>query len=120
MAVAVLIFDGYCNLCSGWVRFLMRIDKKKSLRFIASQSPEGMKLLCAHQVTNVESVVLIKDEKVFTESDAVMQVLRLLQPPFSWLAIFRFFPQAFRTWFYRSVARNRYGIFGRRKKCYIP
>jgi predicted DCC family thiol-disulfide oxidoreductase YuxK len=120
MAVAVLIFDGYCNLCSGWVRFLMRIDKKKSLRFVAGQSSEGVELLSTFTTANSESVVLIREDKMFIESDAVIQVLSLLSPPYSWLTFFRFFPPAFRKWMYRLVARNRYKIFGRSKTCYIP
>ena len=41
----VILFDGFCNLCSGLVTFLLKVDVKKQFRFIPLQSEKGQKLI---------------------------------------------------------------------------
>lgn len=116
----VLIFDGYCNLCSGIVGFLIRIDSKRLFRFVAGQSAEGIALLKRYQLTAPETVVLIQDDTVFTESEAVLNLLGRLNAPWRWMKIFSLLPASFRDKLYHLVARYRYRIFGKRKGCFLP
>ena len=41
MAERVILFDGVCNFCSFWVRFVIRRDPKGLFRFAPLQSPMG-------------------------------------------------------------------------------
>jgi hypothetical protein len=40
----IIIYDGKCRMCSGFVRFILRHDKRDCFRFIAVQSPLGTAL----------------------------------------------------------------------------
>ncbi|MEG0195398.1 MAG: DCC1-like thiol-disulfide oxidoreductase family protein, partial [Stenotrophomonas sp.] len=44
----VIVFDGVCALCSRWVRFLLRFDRRERFRFAAMQGAQGSALLRAH------------------------------------------------------------------------
>jgi predicted DCC family thiol-disulfide oxidoreductase YuxK len=35
----LILFDGVCNLCNAWVRFVIRHDPTGVFRFAAQQSP---------------------------------------------------------------------------------
>jgi hypothetical protein len=38
---AVVVFDGECSFCNGWIDFPLRFDKKEAFRFTARQSESG-------------------------------------------------------------------------------
>jgi len=35
----IILFDGVCNLCNGFVKMLIKADKKAVLKFLPLQSP---------------------------------------------------------------------------------
>jgi len=37
----IIIFDGYCALCSGWAGFVLRHDRTARYRLLSAQSPLG-------------------------------------------------------------------------------
>ena len=117
----IILFDGVCNLCNGTVLFLIKHDKKNNLHFAAQQSSAGSKIMQQYFVLNdSKSVVLIKDEKVYYKSDAIIEISKLLV---GWPRLFRMifiFPKVFRNWFYDIVANNRYQLFGKKDRCSIP
>ena len=118
----VVLFDGVCNLCNGWVRFVVRRDPAGIFRFASQQSTAGQAILgeLMQGAVEVSSVILIVDDEVYTESDAVLQILARLDPPWSWVRFFRFIPRRFRDACYRFIARSRYRWFGRTELCQIP
>jgi len=64
--------------------------------------------------------VLIKDEKVYYKSEAIIEISKLL---FGWPRLFiviSILPNGFRNWFYDIIANNRYTIFGKKEHCSIP
>ena len=44
MPDGLVLFDGVCVLCSGWVRFLLERDSDAIFRFTPIQSPYGRAL----------------------------------------------------------------------------
>src|SRR5258705_10594246 len=40
----IIIFDGYCALCSGWAQFVLRHDTRGVYRLLAAQTPLGRAL----------------------------------------------------------------------------
>ena len=74
---AVIVFDGVCVLCNGWVRFLLRHDRAGRYRFAAMQSARGRGLLAAHGLDpdDPASFLLVEQGRAFVDTDAIRRVL---------------------------------------------
>jgi predicted DCC family thiol-disulfide oxidoreductase YuxK len=118
----LMLFDGVCNLCSGWVRFAIARDPEARLRFAPIQSPLGQGFLERHDLPldAFESFYLIEDGQVFEKSTAFFRMARHLRQPWPLLAAGRIVPRPIRDWLYDRIARNRYQIFGKRDRCLAP
>mgnify|MGYP003966781463 FL=1 len=118
----ILLFDGYCNLCSGSVLAIIRRDPQAIFRFINLQSALGLALLDQHNLStsDIDSVVLIHNKSYSIKSDAVLDVFHLLGGIYRSLAIFKYLPISFRNWIYDWIAGNRYTWFGKKDVCMIP
>jgi predicted DCC family thiol-disulfide oxidoreductase YuxK len=44
------LFDGVCNLCSGSVAVVLKLDREGVIRFTPIQSPYGRQLALAHGI----------------------------------------------------------------------
>ncbi|MCK4904020.1 MAG: thiol-disulfide oxidoreductase DCC family protein [Candidatus Marinimicrobia bacterium] len=118
----IILFDGLCNLCNGSVNFILKRDKIGKFKFASLQSEIGKKLLKQYTTdTNVvDSIILIKNDKVFIKSSAVLEVLKDM--PVGWW-VFRvgiILPRVIRDYIYDVVAKYRYRIFGKKDECPIP
>ena len=66
MDYAILIFDGVCNFCNGFINFIIDKDPKKRIKFLASQSETGKKSIRYYKISKKElkeSIILIEDKK---------------------------------------------------------
>ena len=68
----------------------------------------------------LNSFVLINENKVYTQSSAAIEMMRLLGGGWKYLSFLRIIPRFIRDAVYRWVARNRYKWFGKREECIIP
>lgn len=118
----VVLFDGVCNLCTGSVRFLLRRDRRRRLRFAALQSPAGQALLRQHGLPGdlLETIVVLERGKARVRSDAALLLARRLPWPWPLCAAFTLLPRPLRDALYGIVARHRYRWFGRRESCMLP
>lgn len=119
----IVVFDGVCVLCNGWLRFLLRHDRHARLRFAAMQAPAGRALLAAHGLDpdDPASFLLVDAGRAWTDTDAIVRVLDLLAPPWPALgAMLGWLPRRVRDTGYRFVARHRYRLFGRYDRCALP
>ncbi|MBK7477991.1 MAG: thiol-disulfide oxidoreductase DCC family protein [Haliscomenobacter sp.] len=118
----ILLFDGVCNLCNGTVQFILRVDRKQVFRFASLQSEIGQQLLrtAAYDGPPLDSVVLIKDQKAFIHSEAVLEIARLLGGGWALLYGFSVIPKGWRDRLYSWIAQNRYRWFGKKEQCMIP
>jgi predicted DCC family thiol-disulfide oxidoreductase YuxK len=118
----LILFDGVCNLCNAWVRFAIRRDPTGVFRFAAQQSPVGRAMIEDRMkgAAQLSSVILIEDNAIYTDSDAVLQILARFSPPWSWIALLRIIPRPARDACYRFIVRHRYQWFGRTEACQIP
>jgi len=117
----IILFDGVCNLCNGTVDFLLKRDSKKQFRFTSIQSKAAQLLLHKCQIpSETDSVILIKSNKVYFESDAAIEIAGMLPFPWKMGTIFRIIPKKIRDNIYRRIAKNRYRWFGKRDTCRIP
>lgn len=118
----VIIFDGVCHLCSWVVRFVIRRDYKNKYLFAPIQSKIGEQLLLTQgfQPENIQTILLIKDGKPYTKSDAVFEIISDFRRGWKILLVLRFLPGGFRDFLYSVIARNRYKWFGKYDQCMIP
>ena len=118
----IILFDGICNLCNGFVTFVIRRDKRNVFRFGSLQSEVAQKLLKRFGSENYDltSIVLLDGQNIATESDAVLQIARELGGVWRLLYALIIVPKIVRDSVYRIVARYRYRIFGKRDSCMIP
>ena len=119
---AVIVFDGVCVLCNGWVRFLLRHDHARRYRFAAMQSDAGRALLARHGLDprDPASFLLIEGERAWTDSDAIRRVLAGLGGPWRFAHALAAVPRVVRDPLYRALARHRYRLFGRHADCLLP
>ena len=118
----LIIFDGVCNLCEASVNFIIRHDAAGVFRFVPSQSELGAALQQQYDINTagLDTVVLIRDGEVFTESDARVRIAAAFDGPWRLLGLARWVPRPVRNWVYRRIANNRYAWFGRKEVCLIP
>jgi predicted DCC family thiol-disulfide oxidoreductase YuxK len=119
---SLVLFDGVCNLCNGWVRFVIRRDPNGIFRFAAQQTPAGRAIIEDRigGSGQLSSIILIEDHTIYVESDAILQILTGLGAPWSWVALLRIVPRRIRDACYRFVANHRYRWFGRTEVCQVP
>jgi predicted DCC family thiol-disulfide oxidoreductase YuxK len=118
----VILFDGVCNLCNGAVQFIIRRDKRNIFRFASLQSGAAKKLLSSVEMPpdRLDSIILIRNHRVYRESDAAVEIAREFSGGWKLLSWFRILPKFLRDPMYRLIARNRYRLFGKRDVCMIP
>ncbi|MCB2407682.1 thiol-disulfide oxidoreductase DCC family protein [Hymenobacter lucidus] len=121
---ATILFDGVCNLCNGFVQFVIQRDTTGHFRFASLQSAAGQALLAEHNIVlgaaGPETVMLVHEKRVFTHSTAVLHIARQLGSGWQLLYAFILLPRFLRDAAYRFVARNRYRWFGQSEACMLP
>lgn len=119
--VPVIVFDGICVLCNGWVRFLLKHDRAGRYRFAAMQSASGRALLATHGLDpdDPASFLLVDGDNAWTDSDAIGRVLTGLGGMWRLAGVIAWVPRAVRDPLYRWIARNRYHLFGT-TACHVP
>ncbi|MFV0592700.1 MAG: thiol-disulfide oxidoreductase DCC family protein [Draconibacterium sp.] len=116
----IILFDGICNLCNRSVNFILKRDKKNQFYYVSLQSDEGKKLIDQYNMPEeTDSVILVKNDMVLTESNAVIEIGEMLPSPWNWVVLLRILPRAARDKIYKWIARNRYNWFGKRESCRI-
>lgn len=116
----VVFFDGYCGLCSEFVDFVLKIDKKSLFKFSPLQGSFAQKQLPANYVTDLSTVVVIIDGHTYTKAEGVLQLFKKIGGAWSILALFRFLPKAFLNYCYDLIAKYRYRIMPKKETCRLP
>jgi predicted DCC family thiol-disulfide oxidoreductase YuxK len=118
----IILFDGVCNFCNRSINIILDHDQDAHFQFAPSQSTAGKDILQQFglEQNGKSSVILIDNEKVYTKTDAVIQIATYLK---GWSTLFRlikFIPKPIRDFAYNLIAKNRYLLFGKRETCRIP
>jgi predicted DCC family thiol-disulfide oxidoreductase YuxK len=117
-----ILFDGVCNLCNGFVQFIIIRDPGNYFQFASLQSDfaASLDLDTDNLITDLSTVVLLEDGRVYTKSTAVLRILRRLRFPYQLAYGFIIIPGSIRDIVYSWVSRNRYKWFGKRESCMVP
>ena len=116
----LVMFDGYCNLCNGAVRFVLERDPRSRFYFAPLDSDIAAHILEAHPVSDRDSLILYHDGKVYDRSSAVLRIAGKLRGLWPVFVVFLALPKILRDALYKWIARNRYRWFGRRETCMVP
>ena len=123
----VLLYDGLCALCNRSVRWLIRHDRRRHVRFAALAGETAAAILARHpELAGADTVVFVEAagspaERVLVLSAAALAALRQGGLFWRFLAgVATLVPRPIRDAAYRFVARRRYRRFGRYETCPLP
>ena len=118
----VILFDGVCNLCTGFVYFTIKRDSEGQFLFVRAQTKLGEKILKFYNqpLVNFESNILIYQDKAYFKSEAFLNVTKFLCWPWPFWRFGLIFHKGIRDWLYDRIALNRYRLFGKKEKCMVP
>lgn len=118
----LIVFDGICHLCTGFVQFVIRWDREALFQFLPAQSPRGEALYARLGLKSGDwdSNLLVLEGRVYTELDAFIEIARRFGGLWRLMPILYVIPRPLRDWLYLRIARNRYAWFGKRDACYLP
>jgi predicted DCC family thiol-disulfide oxidoreductase YuxK len=115
-ATRVVLYDGYCQLCSRTVRWIKRNDRKGRFSF----KPLSEEASAPEEASSAETVVLLEKGKRFERSTAAIRITMGLRFPWPLLAVLYIVPRFVRDVVYNWIARNRKRWFGEHSTCYLP
>ena len=118
----IVLFDGYCNLCSWSVQFIIKRDSKDYFRFISLQSEIGNRII---QEFNLlvgfdKSVVLVENNSIYFKSTAALRITKKLKGLWPLSYVFIIIPKFIRDSIYEIISKNRFKWFGKKPECFVP
>lgn len=115
----LIIFDGNCNFCNYWVRFIIKHDPKGKFMFATNQGETGKNIIHQYQLhtENIETIIFISNGKLFQKSTAVIKIATQLKGWPSLTRILIIIPRFIRDFIYTILAKNRYKWFGKSETC---
>lgn len=117
----LVLFDGVCNLCNASVDFIIERERTDVLRFASLQSEIGNEVKTRFAKSELpDSIVLLDDGKLYTQSTAALRLTKYLRFPYPLLQILLIFPLFLRNGVYSFIAANRYKWFGKKETCRMP
>jgi predicted DCC family thiol-disulfide oxidoreductase YuxK len=118
----LIVFDGVCVLCNGFVQFVLRNDKDQTFKFLIAQSTQGEALYARLGLKHGDydtNLVFIHGQ-LFEKLDAFLAVMKQLGWPWRLVLPLKYLPLPIKNWLYDRIARNRYWLFGKRDVCMVP
>lgn len=118
----IVVFDAQCLLCSGWVKFLLKYDRRGRFRFASIQGKVGRALLAdaGLRVDGLQTLLLVDSNRSWQHTAALLRVVHGLGWPWRLAWAVWLIPAPARDAAYRWLARNRYRWFGRSDACLMP
>jgi predicted DCC family thiol-disulfide oxidoreductase YuxK len=119
----VLFFDGDCGFCFASVRSVHRLDKHGRVYFAPLQGELARKLgLDVHASETGGTMVLLRegDGKLFTRSDALLELARALGWPWRLARAAVVVPRRWRDGVYQFIADHRLTLSGKTATCQLP
>lgn len=121
----LLLFDGVCALCSGFVQFVLRHDKDALFDFASLQSTVGRVWTTAaqRQPSPLTSMMVVRDYRSspdpLVKGRAAIFVIGALGLPWTTFRLFSYVPGVVLNVVYDAVASRRYQIAGIRTACFV-
>lgn len=118
----LLLFDGVCGMCDGFVQRMLKLDTDERFIFapLQGETVDLLRMRYPEIPDNLDSIVYIDRGVVYVFSDAILEAAKQLPSPWRWGANFLIVPKPIRNAIYKFIARNRYSVFGTLDSCRIP
>ena len=122
----ILLYDGACGFCQASVQWVLRRDRRRTLRFAPLQGAVGSAIRARHpELATADSVVWVEDpggpaERVAIKSAAEAEALRYLGGGWGLLRMAGIAPRALRDAVYDLVARHRHRLPLGAEACLLP
>ena len=114
----IIVFDGLCVMCNSFLKWVLENDKDDKYLFANIQSDFYTKSMDINK--SIDSIILIKENNIFYESEAIKYILKDLDKFFLLRLVLNVTPKFISNFFYKIIANNRYKIFGKKDKCELP
>lgn len=111
----LLIYDGDCNMCSNFIRFIVRYNRNPDLKITDLNN----KQISDYIDPNIDSIIFVKNNQKYVYSDAILLLLASSNRLFIPILLLRLLPKSLRNHLYKIVARNRKQLF-KNNSCRIP
>jgi predicted DCC family thiol-disulfide oxidoreductase YuxK len=122
-ASPLIVFDDMCVLCSGFVQWVIRHDRRRLFRFASAQGPLGQALYrdLGLDTGAFETNLVVVDGVAYGKLRGYIEVAARLGGVWRIIAaVLRVAPARLGDWVYDVIAKNRYALFGRREACWMP
>ncbi len=124
----LILFDGTCGFCAGWVRFVLRRDAVGAFHFASLQSDAGQQALsqCGRASDDLTTVYVIESyrsghARCLTRSDAAAFIASQLGGLWALAgAVLKVVPAGVRDAVYDLVARYRHHLSDGSAACIVP
>ncbi len=118
----IILFDGECNLCNNFIKFIIKHDKKQHWKFSPLQSSFSKKLSENYHFNQevLDTVYVIHNHILYDKSKAVLIVITSLSGIWKLSYLIYLLPLKLRDYLYLHIARNRFRLFGKSTSCMLP
>lgn len=116
----ILFYDGDCGFCQNSVQFILKHESEALLNFAPLQGDYALQHLPKELTDDLNSLVILDNQQIYTKSNAALFVAQSLSFPYSLAKIGKCIPLTVRDGLYKLVARNRFKLSKGSKTCKIP
>lgn len=123
MTKPIVVFDGECALCNGFVSWLIRHDND-GVFLIAGSNGDVGRAVVAHaglEYAMTQSTIVVCDgSRGLVRSDAVLAIMQRLGWPWKAAVAGRLLPRRLRDGVYAAIAKRRARIDAEDPACGVP
>lgn len=123
MSKPIVVFDGECALCNGFVAWLIRHDRDRVFLIAGSSGEVGKAVVAAaglEGALTASTIVVWDGTRGLVRSDAVIAILSRLGWPWRAAGAARIVPRAWRDAVYRAIAKRRARLEAEEPECGVP
>ncbi len=118
----IVFFDGECGFCDTTIRWIMAIDKRKTIRYAPLQGETAARLLPEELrlEENLKTIVYINPQNSrYLKSNAVIEILCQIGGLWKIVKVGKILPTGLRDWFYDRIAERRRSLISK-AACPLP
>ncbi|WP_010300517.1 thiol-disulfide oxidoreductase DCC family protein [Kurthia senegalensis] len=115
----ILFYDGACGFCNRSVQFILDHERTDELHFASLQSDFAKQSLPQEHWENLDSIVVLDGNHIYTKAKAVFFIANYLKIPFRWAYAGKYLPEWPFNKAYEFLAKNRYSLSQSRKSCQL-
>ena len=120
---SIVVFDGECALCNGFVSWLIRHDRGANFQIAGSAGEVGREVINRAGLPadiGASTIVLWDGQTARTRSDAVLAIMAGLPQPWRLARAARIVPLTWRDRVYTAIAARRARVHADDPACGVP